>query len=92
MERGFFEKLATAKEHSPEENLGVIDAWRQYIEQNRAAYADAFKGLAADKYRKAFGKDADTIFGVGEQTESETRRKDPDGNWWVFKDGKWQKE
>lgn len=27
-----------------------------------------------------------------EEQESETRRRDPQGAWWVFKEGKWQKE
>ena len=89
-ERGFFESLATDKNMTPEKMLGVIDAWRQYIQQNRGALADAYQGLSDPKYRKAFGRDAETIF--GEAKETETRRKAPDGAWWVYKDGKWQKE
>ena len=63
MERGFFEKLSTAKDRSPEENLGTIAAWRQYIQQNRGSYADAFPGLAKPEHRKVFGKDAESVFG-----------------------------
>ena len=66
MERGFFEKLATGFHKSPDENLGVVAAWRDYLRQQRSGYADAYPGLAKDpKWKKVFGKDADTL-GVDE--------------------------
>ena len=67
-ERGFFEKLATAMTHSPEENKGIVNAWRQYIQQKRGAELDVHKGLSDPKYRKALGKDADSLLGADEET------------------------
>ncbi len=60
-ERGFFEKLATGFHKSPEENLGVVEAWRQYIRQQRGAYVDSYKGLSDEKYIPVFGKDKDLL-------------------------------
>lgn len=61
MERGFFEKLATGFHKSAQENLGVVEAWRQYLRQQRSGYVDAYKGLSDPKFVPVFGKDKDLL-------------------------------
>jgi|SRR5215471_6695179 len=65
-ERQYFDALATAFTMSPERAKGVVDAWRDYIKQNRQGYFEAYKGLRdkPDTYSRAFGKDADDLYGT----------------------------
>jgi len=78
MERGFFQQLAESKNHSAQQNLGIIDAWRDYIKQNRAAYLDTYEGLRDPKWKRAFGKQGDELF-QGIEGEQQPAAADPLG-------------
>lgn len=39
-ERGWFEHMSEGMKHSPRENQGIIDAWRDFIRREKQAYMD----------------------------------------------------
>lgn len=62
-ERPFFESLASAFERSPDSNKGVIQAWRDFLRQNRSAVAETYKGVREkpEDFKAAFGKDSNLL-------------------------------
>lgn len=85
-ERGFFQTLASGFKNSPEQNLGKVQAWRDFIRQNRQAIAESYKGVneKPQEWVKGFGKDAD-VLGVVAAPSAAPAADAPE---YDFKDGK----